>query len=137
MPLGLSLEARRSVVAARVLTLTPHGQSLNNALDLVLYGVVNSAVNGIQVMDPYGRRVRIFIDPVAFFGDYSAVYATADVLGYTVGAFRTLCEVKRRKCCTEPEIMYSTEIQTRRDWDMFSPKRGCAPYGSLKRIVEV
>eukprot|EP00737_Agarophyton_chilense_P004532 gb/GEZJ01005776.1/.p1 GENE.gb/GEZJ01005776.1/~~gb/GEZJ01005776.1/.p1 ORF type:complete len:137 (-),score=9.29 gb/GEZJ01005776.1/:984-1394(-) len=87
MPLGLSSEARRYVATARVLTIIPDGQTRSDALDLVLDDVVNCAVNGVQGMDPYERRVRFFIDPVAFFGDYPAVAATADVMGHKADVF--------------------------------------------------
>jgi len=114
LPLGLPEENRRTSAAARVLTLTPDGQSLNDAMCQIVDDLVQGALQGVEGVDTYGRRVRVFIDTVAFFGDYPAVTATADVMGHTADSFCPLCTVRRRKGNGRSEVLYTSEIHSRR-----------------------
>lgn len=141
-PLGLSIERRRSVAAARVLTLVPHGERLNDAMDLVVDDVVSSAVEDVPGTDPYGRRVRIFIHPVAFFRDCPAVSATTDLMGHKAEAFCTLCGIRRRKGSIEPEIRYNTKkYSSRLGYMRFEERmctiRECNPHHVLLRNLSI
>jgi len=114
LPLGLSVECRRSRSAVRVITVAPHGESLNDVMHMIMQNIVESAVKGVTGIDPYGRKVRIFLDPVGFFGDFPALTALSNVLGHTADACCTLCFFSRRKKTTDAEILYSVEIHSRR-----------------------
>jgi len=114
LPLGLSVENRRSISAVRVISITPSGENMNDALHMVKQDVVTSCTKGIRGTDPYGRSVRIFVDLVGCFGDFPALTSMMDVKGHTADACCTLCSFSRRKRCADPEILYSVEIHSRR-----------------------
>lgn len=67
-PLGLPVQVRKSAAAEREITLTPHGQELHNTLNHSNNYILVSSIHVLQGTDPGGHNVRIFIDPVAFFG---------------------------------------------------------------------
>lgn len=114
IPLGLSSSTRPSVAATRVLTFTPDGQDVNNALNFIMEDIARAAVEGIFGMDSYGKKVRIFIDPVSFFGDYPAATAVNDFRGHNADAFCSFCAFQKPKSGADPEILYSAEVHSRR-----------------------
>jgi len=114
LPLGLSVENRRSISAVRVISITPSGENMNDALHMVKEDIVTACTKGISGTDPYGRNVRIFVDLVGCFGDFPALSSMMDVKGHTADACCTLCTFSKRKKSMEPEILYSVEIHSRR-----------------------
>lgn len=52
-------------------------------MDTVIDDVVEGTVTGYDGFDPNGKSVRIFLDMVAFLGDYPATAAVSDVRGHT------------------------------------------------------
>ena len=76
--------------------------------------ISRAAVEGVDATDPYGRPVRIFLDPVTFFGDYPAAAECADVLGHTDNAFCTHCVVSKRLNPTGSSILCTPINNSRR-----------------------
>ena len=96
LPLGLSVESRRGNAAPRVLTLCPDELEHSDVLQLVLEDISRAAKTGVDGFDPYGRRVRIFLDPVSFYADYPAAAECADCYGHVGNAYCTHCTVRKR-----------------------------------------
>ena len=114
LPLGRGLETRRSVSACRVLSLTPHGHSVNDVLSLIHDDLIIGASKGFDSIDPFGRPVRIFLDTVAMFGDYPALTATTDVRGHNALAFCTFCTFRDHNRAKSGSKLYSTAWHSRR-----------------------
>ena len=114
MPLGLSVEARRGSGSPRVLTIASSATSHNKVLSMVMEDISRAACTGVDGIDPYGRRVRIFLDPVTFFGDYPAAALCADVVGHTGNAYCTHCTVLKRDSATGSRILCTPMNHSRR-----------------------
>ena len=114
LPLGLSLENRRGTESARVITICPNGVSHNNVLKDVMKDIRRAAVTGVSGFDPYGRRVRIFLDPVTFFGDYPAAALCSDAVGHTANAFCTHCSNVKRSAPGGSTILSTPMNHSRR-----------------------
>ena len=114
MPLGLSLEARRGTGAPRVLALASNEVSHNKVMGMLIEDISRAASEGVDGYDPYGRRVRIFLDPVTFFGDYPEAALCADVYGHTGNAFCTQCTVMRRDAANGSKILFTPINSSRR-----------------------
>ena len=114
LPLGLPDDERASPQAVRVITLGAHGQPVEDVLRTVLADLSEAARHGVHGIDPYGRKVRIFIDTVAFFGDMPQAAGFTDTLGHTSNALCTLCSMRRRKGTADPETNYSSETHGNR-----------------------
>lgn len=56
--------------------------------------IVKGATEGIIDVDPYGRRVKIFVDPVAFLGDYPATTEMGDCVGHTADRLYSMLSSK-------------------------------------------
>lgn len=106
LPLGLSIENRRSSPAARVLTLTPHGQSLNEAFNLLMDDLFVDSMNGFASVDPYGSKFLFFLDPVSLFEKYLAISAATDVTGHNGTSFCTFCTMSRHLNAQGGSIKY-------------------------------
>lgn len=50
---------------------------------MLMEDISSSASVGVDGVDPYGREIRIFLDPENFFGDYPAASLNADAVGNT------------------------------------------------------
>ena len=114
LPLGLSLEARRGPGAPRTLTIASSSVSHNAVLKLFMADISRAAVEGVIGTDPYGRSVRIFLDPVTFFADYPAAASCTDVIGHTGNAFCTHCVVSKRSNTTGSTILCTPMNNSRR-----------------------
>ena len=114
MPLGFSLEARKNRGAPHVLTLASSTTSYNRAMEAVMDDVCRGVTEGVDGIDPYGRRVRIFLDPVTFFGDYPAVAECSDAYGHTGNAHCTLCTVVKRDTASGAAILGLSMNHSRR-----------------------
>ena len=114
MPLGFSLETRKNRAAPHVLTLASCTTSYNRAMDTVMQDICDGVTQGVDGTDPYGRRVRIFLDPVTFFGDYPAVAECSDVYGHTGNAHCTLCTVVKRDTASGASILGLSMNHSRR-----------------------
>ena len=114
LPLGLSLEGRRGTGAPRVLTLASCAVGHNKVMQMLMDDISRAASEGVDGYDPYGRRVRIFLDPVTFFGDYPAAALCADVYGHTGNAYCTHCTVVRRDAANGSSILCTPMNNSRR-----------------------
>ena len=114
IPLGLSAESRRSPGAPRVLTIASSSLSHNKVMSLVLEDVWNTAKDGVDGVDPYGRKIRIFLDAVTFFGDFPAVALCTDVYGHTGNACCSLCMSRKRRRTNGARIVCTPMRHSRR-----------------------
>ena len=114
MPLGLSIDARRSSAAPHVVSLASSSLPHNKVLKLVMDEICSAARTGVRGVDPYGRPVHIFLDPVSFFGDYPAAAECADTIGHTGNAFCTHCTVSKKNDSTGSRILPMTMNHSRR-----------------------
>ena len=114
LPLGLSLEARRGTGEPRALTLSSSGMDHNTVIRAFMEDICRAATEGVNGIDPYGRSVRIFLDPVTFFADYPAAALCADVLGHTANAYCTHCTVVKAPSSTGSAFLCTPMKQSRR-----------------------
>ena len=114
IPLGLSLNARRGTAAPHVITLASASLPHNEVLNMVMEDISRAASTGVDGVDPFGRRVRIFLDPVTFFGDYPAAAMCADVVGHVGNAFCTHCSVTKRQGPSGSSIVSIQNTHSRR-----------------------
>lgn len=66
MPIGLPEETKKSPSSARICALVPHGQYLNQEMNIFVDDLVNEATSGDEVTDPYGRSIRVLTDTFIF-----------------------------------------------------------------------
>lgn len=88
-------EDRRSKSSVRIISLTPPEVSTNGVLNYITSDLVNAVMNGVDSTTLLGEYVEVFIDPVAFIGDYPASAETIDVIGHVARAPCTLCTFRR------------------------------------------
>lgn len=114
MPLGLPANVRKSAASARLVTITSHGQKLNDSLKNVMDDILNAAVQGFLVTDPGCRHVLMFTYPFAFFVDYPAVSDTSDSMGHSADELCTHYGFRKMKRVGNPKVLYTTDIHSRR-----------------------
>ena len=114
LPLGLSMENRTGPGATRPITLASSSMNHYDVLHHIIDDVSRAAGTGIHGVDPYGREVRIFLDPVTFYGDYPAVSACCGVLGHNANAFCTHCHVTRRRAPGSAKFLSTSMHHSRR-----------------------
>ncbi len=93
--LNLSLAARSSSSAVRVLSLAPPGACADEILKSIFDDVLHGLTRGFVDYDADGRKRRIFLDLVGFLGDTPALNSFLDVLGHTSTACCHLCRYVR------------------------------------------
>ena len=140
LPLGLPVAERTSAHAVRPLCLTPHGIGAEGVMDKIIDDVCKYARHGIAGMDPFGRKVTIFLDVADFIGDYPQVAKYTDVLGHSADAMCSVCTIRKRKNRPTPANNYSNEIHSARaGYVRFDARaeaiRSAAPHASVLRIL--
>lgn len=95
LPLGLSMDIRKTIAAPRVLAIAADSQNHNKVMNLILDDIAEGSRTGVDGVDSYGSHVRIFLDRVSFFWDYPAITLCSDVLGHTGNAFCAHCLIKK------------------------------------------
>ena len=96
MPLGISVENRRGTGAPHVINIESSSVSHNTVMKMFMDDISRAASEGVDGVDPHGRSVRIFLDPVTFFGDYPAAADCADVIVHRGNSFCTHCSKIKR-----------------------------------------
>ena len=114
MPLGFSLGSRRGTGAPRVLTLASAEVSHKKVMEMVMEYISRAASEGVDGVDPYGRKIRIFLDPVTFFGDYPAAAMCTDTVGHVGNAYCTHCTVARQEALSGSTILRTHMNNSRR-----------------------
>lgn len=116
LPLGLPPDERAGYAAVRCLGLTPPNVSSNEVLLHIIPDIVQCTTNGVQGKTAGGESVTIFLDIVAYIGDYPAVSHVLDVLGHTARAPCHLCSFVRQDRIGDEGLKYygySTTIHGR------------------------
>ena len=111
--LGAAQHNRVSSAGVRVLTLVPKHQDTNHVLNLILEDVVQGSTHGIDSIDPFGRKIKIFLDMCSAFGDYVKMSAITNTAGHSATCFCTLCKVQRNRS-VGPTYAYSADAHSRR-----------------------
>ena len=114
LPLGLTFENRRGSGSPRVLTLGSSSVSHNGVLKLLLGNIRRGATAGVDGVDPYGRTVRIFLDPVTSLADYPAAAKCTDSYGHTGNAYCTHCTNIKRAAPGGSKILSTPMNHSRR-----------------------
>lgn len=114
MPAGLPQYCRCSSSSARVLTLGAHGQDPNELMECVVDDIAKGTVDGIEGFDPYGKKVKIFLDAIAIIGDYPAVTSGTDLSGHNSDSFCSFCTITKRKGGNHTQILYTSDLHSRR-----------------------
>lgn len=83
-------------------------------MNIIVDDVARAAVAGVFGRDPHERKVRIFIDTVSFFGEYSALTAVSGIVSHVADAFCSLCTLTWRERGLNSSILYSAEIHSLR-----------------------
>ena len=95
VPVGLSLRRRRRTISVRLVSLTPNGVSTNMVLDAIVDDLNDSAVSGVDAVDPTGEKCVVFVNVVGFVGDYPASSATLDTMTHAAAAPCTVCSFRK------------------------------------------
>ena len=114
MPLGLSENFRKTSASARVITMSASKQDINSVLSNIVDDIVRGATTGFEGTDPFGGRVKVFLDLLANVGDYPAASACSDLMGHTANTPCSVCTFPRRKGTGTGELVYSSGIHSRR-----------------------
>ena len=123
LPLNLSVKNKSLVSSVRIVSLVPPGIDPNVGVTMILDDIVVAATKGIMGQDPHGAAVRIFIDPVCFFGDYVAMAEFMDHRGHNAIACCTVCTFRLLRDAPQGEYMYTTDITSGRLGSLRSDRR--------------
>ena len=93
--LGVPIPDKTGSSAVRVLGLVPPGVSTSSIIIECLSDLVKACTEGIEAKDSKGRDVRVFLDIVAYIGDYNAVDHILDVLGHCANSPCHLCSFRK------------------------------------------
>lgn len=113
-PMAISNRTINSATAVHVMTLTPYGQDSNFALIKIIEDIVHGTVNGIDAIDPFGNRVKVFLDIPIFFGDYVKMAAVTDSMGHMATCFCGYCSLLRDYAGSGPTYVFTTKAHSRR-----------------------
>lgn len=111
--LGMPPEWRNGKATVRVVSLTPPGVSKNDILLEIIPDIVRANVFGIDGRDPSGQRIKIFLDAVAFVGDYTVAAHTLDLNAHNAKTLCTLCVLEGLRK-TRPRVILNLQISMRR-----------------------
>ena len=75
-------------------------------MDPIVEDIIRGVTNGIPGVDPEGKNVIIFLEPVCFLADYPAVTAMSDALGHTGNAFCNLCSMTKKERKRFQNVIY-------------------------------
>ena len=95
LPLSIPPWARAGVHAIRILGLTPPGVSSENAIAAVTSDLVKTGSTGVEVTLPDDLKIILFIDVVAYVGDYPENAKLLDVTGVNGCSPCTMCTFPR------------------------------------------
>lgn len=114
LPVGLEQSWRTTPASIRVISLAPPGVQKNKVLQAVIPDIVRGTVHGFEAMDPFGRKVRVFLDVVGFEGDYPEAAAVMDTLGHVGNAPCTLCSFRKKKNGDGTKHAYTSQVHNKR-----------------------
>ena len=102
-PMLCRANRRRSMSSVRVLGLTPPGVSSNGVIRNVVDDIVECSTTGVEVLMDSGEKMVMFIEVVAFIGDYPGMSHCLDVVGQMGNSPCTHCTFKRADLRYEEE----------------------------------
>ena len=114
-PMLSEANRRRSMSNVRILGLTPPGVSSNRVLRNIVDDVVECVTKGVEVSIAGGESLVMFMEVVAYVGDYPGMSHCLDVLGQNANVPCTHCLFIRADLRYEDEssrYAYSTAIHS-------------------------
>ena len=102
-PLLSSAYGQRGVESVRIIELTTPGASSNAVLRHIVEDIISCATNGMEVMEKNGEKMVLFVEMVAYVGDYSGMSHCFEVLGQNACAPCTHCIFRRADLDVEEE----------------------------------
>lgn len=112
--LGAAQHNRISSAGVRALTLVPKFQDVNKVLRVILDDIIKGVIHGFEGVDPYGKKVTIFLDMLSLYADYVKVSAVSNSAGHSASCFCPLCNVLRNTKNIGPTYAYSQKTHCRR-----------------------
>ena len=109
-PSSFHVRSRRSQSTIKTISVTPPGVSTNAAIDLIIDDLVRGSIDGIDCIDAFGKRVRVFIDVMGFIGDYPASFSVIDCKGHNATAPCTHCAFVFNKGSYDSTYAYTTSV---------------------------
>ena len=97
LPLNLLPRDRTSRKAVRLLSLTPPGVSTSQALKIVCNDIAGSGTTGIDTFDGDGVPIKVFVQAVAYIGDFLEIAHISDLLGHNADSACHLCFFRKQK----------------------------------------
>ena len=82
-------------------------------ISTVMEDIHNGATSGLDEIDPYGRKVRIFLNLMSFFGDFPATAMFAETIGHQGDSHCTLCTFQKSSFTAGPRILGSVMNHSR------------------------
>ena len=126
--LRLPTRSRSTRSSARVIWSTPPGVSTNNVLLSIIPDLVKRTTDSVELHAPTGKRVRIFVDVVAFVADHPAASETLDFIGHKTYTLCTLCTFRKKTGVGESGIGYTPKVHAHRTTSMRCMER----HGALR-----
>ena len=114
LPAGLRHQSRASSTCVRTLTVAPHGLDTNRVLSYIVDDIVDGTVYGIDTIDAYGRKVKLFLDTPGLLADTPAQTAANDLRGHTANSYCGYCSTRKRKGLQTPPICFTSNDHCRR-----------------------
>ena len=111
-PSGFNIRSRRSQASIRVLSLTPSGVSTNSVLNYILDDLVSCSTRGVECIDAFGDKVRVYIDVMGYLGDYPASSSVIDVGGHTSNAPCTHCSFHVSRDFLSSKYAFTTSVHS-------------------------
>lgn len=101
---GASHHTRTSLGSVWILTLLQHDHGPNNQLQIIIDDDVKWCIERIPPIDVFGQNIRIFLDPVAFFGDFVKMESVSDNMRQSASIFCTNCTIENNT--TQHEVIF-------------------------------
>jgi len=108
IPLSFWCRTRTSPTSARIISLTPPGQSTCKVITTIVDDIIDGIVNGIKTIDSTGNPVVVFLDLVCLIADYPAVSPAIDTRGHMANAPCTVCSFHRQRGCYDSDHGYTS-----------------------------
>jgi len=114
LPVGLPHRTKSSCLCVRTLSLGAYGQNPNDIMKHIIPDIIEGSTKGYTCIDAHGRKVRLFLDLIAAFGDFPALTSQGDLSGHSADAHCSFCGVVKRKGGTCAPICNTVTRHSRR-----------------------
>ncbi len=137
LPLAFWNRTKICPSSARIISLTPPGESTCKVINIIIEDIVTGMTSGIPSIDPDGNEIIIFLDFVCFIADYPAVSPTIDTKSHSANVPCTVCTFPRMKNLFESAYGHSTTINMRNPSHMRCTNRTLALRNTHLNSIEL